>query len=101
MPTLLGGILGNNSTMSDEVIANDMLAGTKSAAQAYLNATLESATPEVKKLYASTVSEMLTAHANLTDLAVKKRWYKPYEMPEQQLADAYKQSVSVTTQESR
>jgi spore coat protein CotF len=100
MSNVLNSILGNNKmNMGNEVIANDMLSGTKAAASAYLVAALESATPELKALYSSSVNEMLKAHSTLTDLCVDKKWYRPYDRPYQQLADVYKQSVSTTTEE--
>ena len=96
MASILNNILGNDKLdINNEVIAMDMLSGTKAAASAYLNAALESATPELKAMYSGVVNEMLMAHSALTDLAVNKKWYKPYDKPEQQLADVYKQSVSV------
>lgn len=98
MASILNNILGNDKGAFDvgnEAIAIDMLSGTKAAAAAYLTAALESATPELKAMYSSSVNEMLKAHSELTDLAVDKKWYKPYDRPEQQLADAYKQSVNI------
>lgn len=98
MASMLNNILGNDKNafaVGNQTIAMDMLSGTKAAAGAYLNAALESATPELKALYSSSVNEMLKAHSELTDLAVNKKWYKPYDRPEQQLADAYKQSVTI------
>lgn len=98
MASMLNNILGNGKNVfeiGNQSIAMDMLSGTKAAAAAYLNAALECATPELKALYSSSVNDMLKAHSELTDLAVNKKWYKPYERPEQQLADAYKESVTI------
>lgn len=96
MASVLNTILGNDKfEVGNEVIAMDMLSGTKAAAAAYLTAALESATPELKAMYSSSVNEMLKAHSELTDLAVDKKWYRPYDRPEQQLADVYKHSVSI------
>lgn len=98
MPSILNNILGNDNddkNLSNEVIAMDMLSGTKAAASAYLTAALESATPELKAMYSASVNEMLKAHSDLTNLAVDRKWYRPYDRPEQQLADVYKQSVSI------
>lgn len=96
MASMLNSLLGNDKlNINNEVIAMDMLSGTKAAASAYLGAALETATPELKAVYNASVNEMLMAHSALTDLAVNKKWYKPYDRPEQQLADVYKQSVSV------
>lgn len=98
MGSIINNILGNDKNIADvsnEVIVMDMLSGTKAAASAYLAAALESATPELHAMYSSSVNEMLKAHSELTNLAVDKKWYKPYDKPEQQLAEIYKHSVSI------
>ena len=81
--------------LNDRTIANDMLAGSKGAAQAYLTATLESATPELRALYSTSLDQIVDGHASLTNLAINKNWYKPYDMPDHQLAEAVKQSENV------
>ncbi|MCW2278009.1 spore coat protein [Heliophilum fasciatum] len=98
MPSLLSELMGTAtgvSQMNDRTIANQMLAGSKAVAQAYLTATVESATPEVRALYTSNLNKALAGHAMLTELAVKREWYQPYEMPEQQLVHTYQQAESV------
>lgn len=91
---ILNNFMSAKNVQTDESLLNDMLAGSKAAAAAYLNATLESATPELKSIYTNSLGQILQAHASATAVAVDHRWYKPYESPEQQLADEYKKSVS-------
>lgn len=93
--SILDNITRNVSNISDEVICNDMLMGSKGAAAMYLSAILESATPELKSMYSGSLNQILEGHAATTAIAVNHDWYKPYEKPEQQLADAYKDSVSI------
>ena len=92
---ILENLMGGSKALTDESIVNDLINGSKAAANAYLNASLECATPELGAMYTNSLSQVLQGHAAATALAVDHRWYKPYEAPEQQLADAYKKSVSV------
>ena len=100
MASLLGAIFGgnNNNTQKDAVIANDMLVGAKVAASAYLAASLECATPEIRRLFAQYSAQSAQAHEALTELAVKKGWYKPYDLPADQLQQTYEQSQGVLSQ---
>ncbi|MFT9497343.1 spore coat protein [Anaerosolibacter sp.] len=94
MASLLNSLMGTNQ-MDDQTIANDMLAGAKAAASAYLTATLESATPELRAMYGTSLNQIIGGHAAVTALAVKNEWYKPYDMPEQQLSETVYQSQTV------
>jgi spore coat protein CotF len=82
----------NQIKLSDKVIVNDMLMGMKGMSAAYLGATLESATPEVRRLYSEYLTQCVLGHEALTGLAVKKGWYQPYQNPEEQVSIAYKDS---------
>ncbi|MDP4145934.1 MAG: spore coat protein [Bacillota bacterium] len=93
--SIVSNIVGDKTVMNDQTIANEMLIGAKTSATMYLNAALECATPELKSMYSSNLNQILSGHSAATELAVTRKWYRPYEKPEQQLADAYKQSVSV------
>lgn len=88
-------MLGDKAkALTDESIIGDMIAGTKAAASMYLKATLECATPELRAMYTASLGQVLEGNAAATGIAVDHRWANPYESPEQQLADAYKKSVS-------
>ncbi|MDP4147763.1 MAG: spore coat protein [Bacillota bacterium] len=93
--SIVSSIVGDKTTLDDQTIANEMLLGAKSSATMYLNAALECATPELKAMYSSNLNQVISGHSAATELAVTRKWYRPYEKPEQQLADAYKQSVTV------
>lgn len=71
------------------------LVGAKSSATAYLSATLEAATSELRALYSASLNQIVGGHEALTALAVNKGWYKPYDMPQQQLVETVKQSEEV------
>ncbi|HHU62886.1 MAG TPA: spore coat protein [Clostridiales bacterium] len=74
---------------NDRVIAMNMLSGAKGGAITYLMAALEASTPEVKRMYSEYITQYLMAHQNITELCIKYGWYKPYEQPDTQLAQAY------------
>jgi spore coat protein CotF len=94
MANLLQSIIGNDDDfkINDQVIANDTIAGLKGASMAYLGATLESATPEVRRMYGDFLNQCVMAHEGMTGLAVKKGWYKPYLAPEEQITETFKQA---------
>ncbi len=75
--------------LSDEVIAKTMLTSSMASATAYLNALLTSSTPEVRALYASSLSQIISENAALTELGVKREWGHPYSEPREQLSAVY------------
>ncbi|MBC2581492.1 spore coat protein [Clostridium sp. DJ247] len=95
MPSLLDNIIGNNVNIKDEVIASNMLASGKSAANAYLNAALISSTPELRAIYSSSLTQIIGGHSALTELVVNRGWAKPYDTPAEQLSDTYSKSKDV------
>ncbi|MTI83081.1 MAG: spore coat protein [Firmicutes bacterium] len=92
MASFLGHKAKEATDITDEVIANNMLASASASANAYLNATIACATPELRAMYGSSLNQILNGHSALTELAVKQGWEKPYNSPTQQLSDAYKKS---------
>lgn len=87
MSTIISNIVQNTTDINDEIIAGNMLASAKGAADAYLTATMTSTTPELRALYSSSLNQVVGGHSTLTELAVNKGWSKPYDAPSQQLSD--------------
>ena len=87
MSTILSNIVKNTTDINDEVISGNMLAAAKSSADAYLNATMTSTTPELRALYASSLNQVVGGHSALTELTINKGWNKSYDPPTQQLSD--------------
>ncbi|MDU4889788.1 MAG: spore coat protein [Clostridium sp.] len=98
MSNIIGNLIKNNVNINDEVISTNMLSSGKAAADAYLNATLTSSTPELRAIYSAGLSQIVGGHTALTELAVNKGWAKPYNSPIQQLTDTYNESKTVTNQ---
>lgn len=97
MASLINAIIGATKQVDDQVIANQLLAGAKAAASAYLAATIESATPELRSLYGDSLNQILMSHSSITKIAIDKKWYQPYEVPKQQLVTAFQQSQTVVS----
>lgn len=95
MASFLGNMVKGNTDINDEIIAGNMLASAKSAADAYLNATMISTTPELRAVYSSSLNQIVAGHSALTELAVNHGWEKPYNPPAEQLNETYKKSASI------
>ena len=92
MKNLINTVLGSDAHLSDEMLANISLQGAKGTSAAYLTATLESATPEVRRMFSEFLTQSVMSHDSLTNMAIKKGWYKPYQNPDEQVSQAYQQA---------
>ncbi len=82
-------------TSADETLALNAIGGATAAAGAYLSATLQATTPEVRRLFGEYLTQSIMGQENLVGLALKKNWLNPYDVPENQIMVAYKQSQNV------
>lgn len=89
---IMSNMTKNNTDINDEVIAGNMIGSAKSAADAYLNATMTSSTPELRAIYASSLNQIIGGHSALTDLAINRGWVSPYNDPSQQLSETFSKS---------
>ncbi len=89
---MINNMVKSNTDINDEVIAGNMLGSSKSAADAYLNATMTSTTPELRAIYSSSLNQIIGGNSALTDLAVNRGWVAPYNPPSQQLTDTFNKS---------
>ncbi|MGI6549878.1 MAG: spore coat protein [Syntrophomonadales bacterium] len=99
MKKVINTVLGSESQITDEMLANISLHGAKGTSAAYLAATLESATPEVRRMFSEFLTQSVMSHETLTNLAIKKGWYKPYQNPDEQVSLAYQQASMVFSSE--
>ena len=72
-----------------------MLGSGKAAATAYLMATLESATPEVRHLFSGFCTQITQSHEAMTNLAIERGWYQAYGDPKSQLHEVVADSTKV------
>jgi spore coat protein CotF len=96
MASILGNIVQKTTDINDEVISGNMLAAAKGAADAYLNATITSTTPELRAIYSSSLNQVVGGHSALTELTIKKGWIKPYNPPTEQLLDVVTKAETTT-----
>lgn len=99
MGMIINNIVKGNTDINDEVIAGNMIGSAKSSADAYLTATMTSATPELRAIYTASLSQIIGGHSALTDLAINRGWVSPYDAPSNQLANTF--SKSQTTVETK
>ena len=92
MNNIIGNMIKGNINMDDKLIAMTMLSSAKTSADLYLNSTLTSTTPELRALYAASLTQMVEGHTALTELCVNKEWLKPYTTPSGQLACSYNET---------
>lgn len=99
MSSILKGLMGTVDTkLNDQVIALSTDFAIKSAANAYLTASLNAVTPEVRRLWSDFLTRKITAHESLSTLILKKNWAQPYSSIDEQMYNSYKQSAWVLNQ---
>jgi len=91
---IMSSISKNATDINDEIIVGNMIGSAKSAADAYLNATMTSSTPELRAIYSTSLNQIIGGQSALTDLAVNRGWVSPYNEPSKQLEDTFKKSQS-------
>ncbi|MCX7921404.1 MAG: spore coat protein [Clostridia bacterium] len=96
MASILGNMFGATTDKSaDETLAFNSMVGAAGLATAYLAATLEATTPEVRRLFGEYVTQSVIGHEAVTELCIKRGWVKPYEAPVKQLQTSYQSSQTV------
>ena len=96
MASLVGNFFQNMADASaDETLALSALGGAAASAGAYLNATLQATTPEVRRLFADYLLQTITGQEALIGLALKEGWIAPYENQENQIQIAYSQAQNI------
>lgn len=78
MNTLVENMTGMN-TMTDQVIAQDMLLAAKAGIKNYALALTETTSPEVRNVLRKHMEDAITAHENISTYMVNKGWYKAYD----------------------
>ncbi len=89
MNNIIQNIIKNGTELSDEIIACNMLTAAEGACGAYLAATLASSTPELRTMFASSLTAAIASHSALMELCINRGWLKLYDTPLQQLEQEY------------
>ena len=71
------------NTLTDEVIAMDLLMNAKSGVRNYAMAVTECATPEVRDILMKQLGEAIDSHEKITDYMMQRGLYHPYHIQEQ------------------
>ncbi|WP_238654342.1 spore coat protein [Paenibacillus piscarius] len=71
------------NTLTDEVIAMDLLINAKSGVRNYAMAVTECATPEVREILMKQLGEAIDSHEKITDYMMQRGLYHPYHTQEQ------------------
>jgi len=70
------------------VIAESLLTASKVKATAYCTAILETASPDLRHILTTHLTDALAEHERCTQLAIQRGWYKAYASPEELVAQA-------------
>lgn len=70
-------------TLTDDVIAMDLLINAKSGVRNYAMAVTECATPEIKQILMKQLDEAIDFHEKISNYMAQHDLYHPYRIPEQ------------------
>jgi similar to spore coat protein len=82
MNSIIENLTGLN-TLSDQIIAMDLLMASKSGIKMYAVAATESATPELKTVFQTHLLEAVDTHEKITAYMMQRGFYHPYNIEEQ------------------
>lgn len=71
------------NTLTDEVIAMDLLINAKSGVRSYAMAVTECATPEIREILMKQLGEAIDSHEKIIGYMVQRGLYHPYHIQEQ------------------
>lgn len=82
MNSIIENLTGLN-TLTDQLIAMDLLIASKTGIKLYAVAVTESATPEVKAVLQRHLEEAIDTHEKMTAYMMQRGYYHPYHLSEQ------------------
>lgn len=89
-------LMGVDNALGDQEIASDMLKDSKFALISLGKAVTETTNPQLKQLIFSNLLTAVEQHHQLSDLASKKDWYKPFLTPQQQVRNDLSMAQNIT-----
>lgn len=84
----------------DQIIAEAALGAAKGKAMAYSAAVLETASPDLRHLFTTHLTDALAEHDRWTQMAINRDWYKAYASPEDLVRQALNHARPVLGQGS-
>ena len=82
MNSIIEKLMGMD-TLTDQVIASDMLIAAKEGIRMYAFALTEAATPAVRDTLHAHLQDAIALHGELTQYMINNRFYHPYNAGEQ------------------
>lgn len=78
MPNILQNVAGMGS-MTEQVVASDMLIAAKSGIKNYALALSETATPQVRSVLKRHLEDAISMHEKVTNFMLSKGYYPAYD----------------------
>lgn len=100
MNPIIENLTGMN-TLTDQVIASDLLISAKSGVRNYAIALTEAATPEVRALLHAQLRDAIDFHEEISNFMMSKGWYHPYNPGEQIQLDLKKGQTALNVTNGR
>lgn len=100
MNPIIENLTGMN-TLTDQVIATDLLIAAKSGVRNYAIAITEAATPEVRAVLHNQLHESIEMHEEITSYMMSNGWYHPYDTDEQIQLDLKTASTALNLADPR
>lgn len=82
MNSIIENLAGLN-TLTDQVIAMDLLMASKTGIKMYALAATEAATPEMRAVFVKHLHECIDTHEKVTGYMMQRGFYHPYNLQEQ------------------
>lgn len=77
----------NMPEMADMTLAMDFLSRAKEGVRNTAIALTETASPDVRALLKAQLHQGIALHQEIAELMMRKKWFHPYELPEQYKLD--------------
>ncbi len=86
MNPIIEYITGLN-TLTDQVIATDLLLAAKTGVRNYAAAITEAVTPEIREMLEYQLEQNIELFEQISSYMVERGWYQPWDVREQLLMD--------------
>lgn len=90
--SFLDKLLGNDKSLTEKDIAQDMIKDSKFGVTSLTAAVAETTNPELREILKTQLDKAVGEHFELTDMLINKDWYPAYEDPAEQLKRDYEQA---------
>ncbi|MGG1443496.1 spore coat protein [Brevibacillus laterosporus] len=99
MNSFIENLTGMN-TMTDQVVASDLLLAAKTAVRNYAVALTEVATPDVRTILHKQLDDAIATHEKITNYMMSKGYYHAYNVNEQIQMDMKTANTTLNLPES-